>query len=86
MSKLYQDKPKFNAIKNQLLKAALTIEVFTFFIGAARDIIIIKDLSKQISSSILDTEYTYKTESKDINLDSYVNRNRMDLIMLLDSL
>jgi hypothetical protein len=58
MSKLYQDKPKFNAIKNQLLKAALTIEVFTFFIGAVRDIIIIKDLSKQISSSILDTEYT----------------------------
>jgi hypothetical protein len=84
MSKLYQDKPKFNAIKNQLLKAALTIEVFTFFIGAARDIIIIKDLSKQISSSILDTEYTYKTESKDINLDSNVDRNRMNLIMLLD--
>jgi len=48
MSKLYQDKPKFNAIKNQLLKAALTIEVFAFLFGAARDIIIIKDLSKQI--------------------------------------
>jgi hypothetical protein len=82
MSKLYHDKSSYHQ-QSVVYNTALIIEVFAFFIGAARDIIIIKDLSKQISSSILETEYTYKTESKDINLDSYVDRNRMDLIMLL---